>query len=313
MIDASIYNDENVLVGGGDSLYYASTKLRLIDANRPPWREPPKEGFKLLKEWASSPEGLKWNSEWDYLASLRIDDYIWLYSKFPSPFLSSVRKGSKKSLSRERIQNYYKGTATWLLWLAHKDRAKPLVLETQAYAKMELSAQIASLRLAVCQQIIDSPEFHLGWLFNRNPACLWFWVEVANCKYSLKSKGLFSAISPNNILSKREIHVREGKQLNVLENIDLSTEKDYIQIHGLSAILEKLPGIIETVSATIAAKNVDYRDAYHTPYVNLRHSERNRCKTDDSVQISYVYLDASGEEQMFVTGEKKKLPKCKGL
>ncbi|MEO1431237.1 MAG: hypothetical protein AAFS12_04710 [Cyanobacteria bacterium J06632_19] len=307
MKNINIYDDPNVLIGDSsvENLpAYAITRLRKINSIIPPWEDPPKKGFELLKIWDKSNEGQNWNKGWDYLISLSIDKYLYLFSEFPQPFISNGNE--KQKVVIERIKNYYKVVGTWMLWLAHTDRAKPKILNHESYKNFELDAQIHMARLRICQQIIDDSKFKAKNWFNRNPASLWFWLEIANCKGLLENKGLVSPISHNNIYSKSTIHTEVGKQLDYLDGLLPST--DFIEINGLQAYLKYLPQIVDTVAFEISELNDEFEVGFFKPYIKLRRKLRNKLVRDKSRQISYLHLQSNNTE-LFITGDKKKIPK----
>ena len=156
-LDTSVFDDPDLLIGtGGETVDFRENriiveKLKTLAKVDPPWREPPKKGIEILRKWLKSQEGKDWCSDWDYLARLKIDDYIWLYSRFPEPFLEKfIGKAHKGHEIYQAMKDYYQATSSWLLWLVHRDQAKPPELKEQELIEYELESQISRARLGLC-------------------------------------------------------------------------------------------------------------------------------------------------------------------
>lgn len=292
------FDDPNLLIsnsGVAPPPQTALVKLRSLQRNVPPWKEPPEKGFKILKKWMESPKGIQWNEDWDYIMTLDLDAYLYLFANFPYPFTGRLSK--KKQELNQRINNYCRGVATWLLWLPHPDRVKPIELEYPALQSLKLDAEIENTRLRICQQIVD--DLQCSRLFGNKGACLWFWTVVADTRQAIKLKGITG--KPQNIFGKRELHKLTGEQLRYLQHGGGADKK----ISGLTPILNSLSAIVDHVSTEKACKDYIYKKAYHVPYTKLLATRRNKLKNLHSKQITYSISD----EVTFTTGNGRRIPK----
>ena len=310
-INAAVFDDPNILVGNnGESRYTNLAKVRYIVRNQLPWKEPPKKGEKILRDWLfESHAGQRWLLEWQHLADLKMDDYIRIFSEFPRLFFKDfIGKKHKGYSIHESMANEHKAIASWLLWLTSSDRRKPKELEQETMQTFELDALISHARLKVCQQVISHQDFKYGELFHHNPACLWLWCEASQCTFNLEKCGLFKPVKRKDAIKKRQIHEISGKYLSYLQETANHEKINFVKITGLNLreILKNLLGIVDNISAKIASKNIDFRDAFHEPYLKLRHSRRKRRK--DSENFQHVYLREAKntkEPELFITGKRR--------
>ena len=321
MEDPKIYDDPNILLGEElpntkKLVELPNTKKLLLtkylSSSLPLDNSPNPEGLRKFKKWFHSGEGFKWREDWKALSNLSTDEYIWIYSHLPDLILQSVP--AKETANFEAYQHYrifYKATAAWMYFFAHKDRQIPSKLEeSEDYKLYKNDALRLNEELNLCQKILLNQKFKFGGIFYKKAIFLWLWMQIAKCKDLMQERGIANLLKPHEIVTKRDANKQEELYLNMLDGLESQDKLDSVTIYGISGYFDNLPGLIFCESAKLASGNDDLSKSlseYTKAARSVRH--RNTKKNPETYQLVYAYQCAtSGIPKVFTTGLRKKLP-----
>lgn len=311
-IDAKIYDDPNILIGGIQfckNQKYINAKSNMIsffDLMPSFCGNNHSEALKILKQWVKTGDFERWHDCFQFFNKLRIKDFLWLISKFPEIFLESVpvlSDGSRYQLFRN-LKELYTAKSQWLSF--NHDPSLGDIYQRLEHPRYQLYlpyADKSEARQILCRKIMLHP---LGDIYKKtftNAYALWFMCEVAECREIINSHGLSTPIPSAEIVGKRQIEKESQEWMRYLS--DSATQEITLKIsYGIRNFIENLHKTIELDAREIGNQDTDFQDGVLEPYISI-------CRTADrkisrSKEYQSQFLCSSEQGTYLVTTSKNK-------
>lgn len=301
-IDASMYDDPNLLVGGieRDTSVFQTSKTieKIFDC-------PTTYGDTSWQQWQKC-NVLDWWSEWKKLKDLSRLDYIYLVGCLPTLLAQAglVPIQSQKTWHFQQIKNLYKGIALWVEFLTDYEDLTPRPSICWDWCLSDGYKAKARWDLAKAVITFNGNRFSSGF---SPSAHLWFWSEIGYCLRTLKASGLFEPLLHSEIPTKKEV-LKTWSEL--IENLEQRGQCSFEMVQNLKEA-------ISTIDRQVLAKALEGRylesieDSKGDPlesYIEIERWARDSAKNSKSasVTVSYCFPKSPQKSPQVLTYQGKK-------
>lgn len=297
-----------------DVHYQQELTVKTVVKNLPPATK------NLFDKWISTSSCEDWSYKWEYLKTLKIDDYLRMYAKLPSLLISGdLSFDCDRFKLFESFEARYYASAIWVKQLTDDNLPNlDRVYNSQELPLYKHYADFAISELNLCRAIVRHPKYAYSDLFG-SPIYMWFWVQIANCFKYFQESGLITALSIDKIQTKKEVNKKWSNLINYYK--DTSENFNLKKPISFREFLVNFPAILPTMAQKLLSEKIGFKySSFETQLEDALNQyiftiSKFRTYTDRSkeVQIMTLYNPSKStpESKLFVTGAKSKKPSVK--
>jgi hypothetical protein len=308
-------DDENTVEKLIDVYYEQDFTVKTIIKKFPP------SDKKDFEKWLKTSLCEDWIYRWDYLTSLKIENYLRMYSQLPILISNKIFEiESPEYQLFEKFRERYLINSIWINELIAYDRVN--FKEFYNNKELEFYRHLANLSVAelnLCKEFVKHPKYKLDEMFP-TPIYLWFWLQIGNCIKYFENTGLSKPLSIENLQGKKD-NYKEWTFL--LKNLELDN-KGNKTCETVPEFLLNLPVILPTLCRQLLDEKYEASlEGELEKYFKVMKQVQIFTDRNDFIQIHSIYQPTVKSKplrtktpnkiektKLFISGSKTKIPKC---